>query len=180
MSRIGKKPIIIPKGVEFNISGSHISVKGPKGQLKRDFPSEVKITREGEVVKCSIPENSEKHVRGLFGLVRSLVANMVTGVSEGYTKVLEIVGVGYKGKMEGNKIVLSIGYSHPVVLDAPKDITLKLEGTNKVAVSGIDKELVGQTAAVIRRIKPPEHYKGTGIRYAGENVRIKEGKKLAA
>ncbi|MBF0546438.1 MAG: 50S ribosomal protein L6 [Candidatus Riflebacteria bacterium] len=180
MSRIGKKPIVVPKGVEVSINGPLVSVKGPKGALKREFPTSVKITREGDVLKCSIPENSEKEIRGYFGLVRSLVANMVTGVSTGFTRELEIVGIGYKAKQEGTKVVMNIGYSHPVVFEPPKEITLKVEGVNKILVSGIDKEMVGQIAANIRGVKPPEHYKGTGIRYSGEKVRIKEGKKLAA
>lgn len=181
MSRIGKRPVTIPKGVEVNITGSKISVKGPKGQMVREMPAEVKMTREDDHVVCTIPENSSKTVRSKFGLVRSLVSNMVTGVNTGYTKGLEIIGVGYKAQSQApNKIQINVGYSHPVIYEAPADITLKVEG-NKVFVTGIDKEVVGQIASEIRKVRPPKHYKdGAGIRYVGENVRIKVGKKLAA
>ncbi|MDD2998918.1 MAG: 50S ribosomal protein L6 [Erysipelotrichia bacterium] len=181
MSRIGKKPVIIPKGVEVNVNGSIVSVKGPKGQISKDLPAEVKVTRENDHIICTVPENSSKVVRAKFGLVRSLINNMVIGAGTGFTKGLEIIGVGYKAQSQAaNKIQLNIGYSHPVVYEAPADITLKVEG-NKVFVTGIDKETVGQTASEIRKIRPPRHYKdGAGIRYVGENVRIKVGKKLAA
>ncbi|MFZ2958967.1 MAG: 50S ribosomal protein L6 [Candidatus Ozemobacteraceae bacterium] len=180
MSRIGRKPISIPKGVEINISGHLVSVKGPLGSQKGEMAPEVKIIRDGDHLTCDIGDSKEKRVRSLFGLVRSLVSNMVTGVSKGWHRELEIVGVGYKAKQEGTKVVFNVGYSHVVTFDPPKGVTLKVEGTNKVVVSGMDKQAVGQVAADIRMIKPPEHYKGTGIRYAGEKVRIKEGKKLAA
>ncbi len=190
MSRIGKKPIPVPSGVEVNISGHSVSIKGPKGTLRREFPPEVKITKDKDHLQCSIPENSEKPVRAKYGLVRSLLANMVQGVTKGYTRELEVVGLGYKVKAEGAKVTFNIGYSHPVTFEPPKDVTLKVEPGVKqpggldvaarVIVTGIDKEKVGQVAADIRGIKPPCHYKGTGIRYAGEQVRIKEGKKLAA
>ncbi len=181
MSRIGKRPVTIPKGVEVNIAGTKISVKGPKGQMSREMPVEVKMTREDDHVVCTIPENSPKTVRSKFGLVRSLVNNMVTGVNAGYTKGLEIIGVGYKAQSQApNKIQINVGYSHPVIYEAPTGITLKVEG-NKVFVTGIDKEVVGQVASEIRKVRPPKHYKdGAGIRYVGENVRIKVGKKLAA
>lgn len=181
MSRIGKKPVLIPSGVEVTISGSTFSAKGPKGQLTRDMPAEVKITRENDAIVCAIPENSPKTVRSKFGLVRSLVNNMVTGVNTGYSKGLEIIGVGYKAQSQApNKVQFNVGYSHPVVYEAPAEIVLKVEG-NKVFVTGIDKEVVGQTAAEIRKIRPPKNYKdGAGIRYVGEKVRIKVGKKLAA
>lgn len=181
MSRIGKKPVFIPKGVEVNLNGSTISVKGPKGQLKRDMPKEVTMAQEDDKIICTIPENSSKPVRSKFGLVRSLVNNMVQGVNEGYKIGLEIVGVGYKAVSQApNRIQLNVGYSHPVVFEALEGVELKIEG-NKVFVSGIDKEAVGQTAALIRKVRPPKHYKdGAGIRYVGETVRIKVGKKLAA
>ncbi|PKL42076.1 MAG: 50S ribosomal protein L6 [Candidatus Riflebacteria bacterium HGW-Riflebacteria-2] len=181
MSRIGKKPVIIPKGVEISIKGNVISVKGPKGQLSREMPAEVKVAQEEDKIVCTIPENSSKPVRSKFGLVRALVNNMVTGVHTGFTRGLEIIGVGYKAQNQGDsKIQFNIGYSHPVVYEAPANITLKVEG-NKVFVNGVDKEVVGQTASEIRKIRPPKHYKdGAGIRYLGENVRIKVGKKLAA
>jgi large subunit ribosomal protein L6 len=180
MSRIGKKPINVPTGVEVTISGHSVTAKGPKGLLKRDLPAEVKIAREKDVLQCSIPENSEKRVRSLYGLTRSLLANMITGVHTGYTRELEVVGLGYKIKQDGPKVILNMGLSHPVSFDPPKDITVKVEGTNKIVVSGPDKMAVGQVASEIRKVRPPEVYKGTGIRYAGEKVRIKEGKKLAA
>ncbi len=181
MSRIGKKPVVLPQGVEVKINGSVISVKGPKGQIEKEMPAGVAINQEDGKIICSIPENSEKPIRAKFGLVRSLINNMVIGVHEGYKKGLEIIGVGYKALSQGtNKIQLNIGFSHPVVYEAPKEITLTVEG-NKVFVSGIDKEVVGQTAAEIRKVRPPKNYKdGAGIRYVGENVRIKVGKKLAA
>ncbi|MBF0500114.1 MAG: 50S ribosomal protein L6 [Candidatus Riflebacteria bacterium] len=180
MSRIGRKPIIVPKGVDVNVNGHVVSVKGPQGTMKYEMAPEVKLTRSGDHLTCDIGDSTEKRVRSLFGLVRSLVANMVTGVSQGWHRQLEIVGIGYKAKQEGAKVVFNVGYSHSVTFEAPKGVALKVEGTNKVVVSGIDKQAVGQVAADIRAIKPPEHYKGTGIRYAGEKVRIKEGKKLAA
>lgn len=181
MSRIGKKPVIIPKGVEISIKGFVFSAKGPKGQISRDLPHEVKISQEEDKIICTVPENSSKTVRAKFGLVRALINNMVTGVHAGYTKGLEIVGVGYKALSQGeSKIQLNVGYSHPVVYEAPALVTLKIEG-NKVFINGIDKEAVGQTASEIRKIRPPKHYKdGAGIRYIGEVVRIKVGKKLAA
>ncbi len=181
MSRIGKKPVIIPKGVEVNINGMVVSVKGPKGQMRKELPEGVSINREEDKIVCSIPENSSKPIRSKFGLVRSLINNMVIGVNEGYKKGLEIIGVGYKAQSQApNKIQLNVGYSHPVIFEAPTEITLTVEG-NKVFVSGIDKEVVGQTAAEIRKVRPPKNYKdGAGIRYLGENVRIKVGKKLAA
>ena len=181
MSRIGKKPVIIPKGVEISIKGTVFSAKGPKGQLSKDLPGEVTIKHEEDKVVFSIPENSNKPVRAKFGLVRALVNNMIIGVHTGFTRGLEIVGVGYKAQNQGDsKIQLNVGYSHPVIYQAPDFVTLKVEG-NKVFVNGVDKEAVGQTASEIRKVRPPKHYKdGAGIRYLGENVRIKVGKKLAA
>lgn len=181
MSRVGKKPVIIPQGVECKINGSTISLKGPKGEITKTMVPEVAVElNEGKIV-CTIPENSGKDVRAKFGLVRALVNNMVTGVNTGFSKGLEIIGVGYKAQNQSpSKVLFNIGYSHPVEYQAPEGITLKVEG-NKVFVNGIDKEVVGQTAAEIRMIRPPRHYKdGAGIRYLGENVRIKVGKKLAA
>ncbi|HOT28630.1 MAG TPA: 50S ribosomal protein L6 [Candidatus Ozemobacteraceae bacterium] len=181
MSRIGKKPVIIPQGVDVTINGHVVTVKGKLGTLKRELCPEVAIAKEKDHLICSIPENSEKAVRAKFGLVRSLLQNMVTGCHTGFNKELEIVGVGYKAKSEGaHKVTLNVGYSHSVDFESPKEVTLKVEGQNKIVVSGPDKEIVGQVAADIRNIRPPEHYKGTGIKYAGEVVRIKEGKKLAA
>lgn len=181
MSRIGKKPIDIPANVEVNINGSVVAVKGPKGSMRRTMPPEVAITRDGNKIICTIPEKSSKSIRAKFGLVRSLIANMVTGVHKPFLKELEIVGVGYKAKNDSsNKITLNIGYSHPVVYESPAEVNLKVDG-QKIVVSGINKEAVGQVAAEIRKIRPPMNYKlGAGIRYVGENVRIKVGKKLAA
>lgn len=181
MSRIGKKPITIPAGVEVTISGLKVSVKGPKGTLHREMPSGVTMKREDNHLVCSIPENSEKPLRARYGLVRALLNNMVVGVGTGFSKQLEIVGVGYKAKNDSpTKITINVGYSHPVIYEAPKGVELKVEG-QKVTVSGPDKEAVGQVAAEIRQVRPPKNYKdGAGIRYAGEQVRIKVGKKLAA
>lgn len=182
MSRIGKKPITIPKGVEINISNGHdVMIKGPKGSFKHTFPAEVQIAKEGDHLQCSIGEAKEKRIRALYGLVRALVQNMVIGVSQGYTRELEVVGVGYKAKQDApNKVTFTVGYAHQVTFESPQGVSLKVEGTNKVIVSGIDKQAVGQCAAEIRGIKPPEPYKGTGIKYANEVIKIKEGKKLAA
>ncbi|MBI3037852.1 50S ribosomal protein L6 [bacterium] len=178
MSRIGKKAIAIPPGVEVNLNGNQVVLKGPKGTLRRELPLEVKISRSENNLQCSISDQS-KRVRSLFGMTRSLVANMMTGVSSGFSKDLEIVGVGYKVKLEDSKLVFNIGFSHPVSFAPPTGIKLSVEGQNKITVFGLDKEIVGQASSDIRSIKPPEHYKGTGIRYSGEQVRIKEGKKLA-
>jgi large subunit ribosomal protein L6 len=181
MSRIGKTPVKIPKGVEVKIDGQAVSVKGPKGTISKEMPLGVSFSQEEDKIVCSIPEKSPKTIRQKFGLVRSLINNMVIGANDGFSKGLEIIGVGYKAQSQApNKIQLNVGYSHPVVYEAPKEITIKVEG-NKVFVTGIDKEVVGQTAAEIRKIRPPKNYKdGAGIRYLGEYVRIKVGKKLAA
>lgn len=181
MSRIGKKPVQLPSAVEVTIQDSDVSVKGPKGTLRRQMPVGVTIKRENDQIVCAIPENAEKSLRAKFGLVRALLNNMVIGVDKGFTKTLEIVGVGYKAKNDSpTKVTLNVGYSHPVIYEAPAGIELKVEG-QKLIVSGIDKEAVGQVAAELRRVRPPRNYKdGVGIRYAGEKVRIKVGKKLAA
>jgi large subunit ribosomal protein L6 len=159
-------------------------IKGPKGSFKHTFPAEVKIAKEGDHVQCSIGEAKEKRVRALFGLVRAMVQNMVVGVSQGYTRELEVVGIGYKAKQDApNKVTFTVGYAHQVTYESPQGVSLKVEtAPNKilVVVSGIDKQAVGQVAAEIRGIKPPEPYKGTGIKYANEVIKIKEGKKLAA
>lgn len=181
MSRIGKKPVVIPNGVEVKIEGSNISVKGPKGTMTKTMPKGIKMEVENGHVVCSIAENCCKDIDAKFGLVRALVNNMITGCEKEFSKGLEIIGVGYKAQNQSpSKVLFNIGYSHPVEYQAPEGITLKVDG-NKVYVSGIDKEVVGQTAAEIRKIREPRHYKdGAGIRYIGENVRIKVGKKLAA
>ncbi len=181
MSRIGKKHVLIPKGVEVKIAGATVSVKGPKGSMSKQFRPEVKVAKDGEHLVCSVNgDEHDKLNRSLWGLTRSLLANMVHGCAVGYVRELEVQGVGYKVKQEGKKVTFTVGLSHTVTYEPPTDITLKVDGVNKVAVHGVNKELVGQVAADIRAIKPPEHYKGTGIRYLGEKVRIKEGKKLAA
>ena len=175
MSRIGKLPIPVSKGVEINIEGSNVRVKGPKGELVRDFPKGISFTLDdGRVLVAR--ENEEKQVRALHGLSRSLLANMVTGVSDGYTKTLELQGVGYRVQQAGAKVTLSVGYSHPVEVSPPEGIELQVEGTTRLHVRGIDKELVGQVAANIRGVRKPEPYKGKGIRYLGERVRRKAGK----
>ncbi len=175
MSRIGKLPIPVAKGVQVDIDGSTVKVKGPKGELSRHFPRGVSFALEdGRVVVQR--ESDEKPVKALHGLSRSLLANMVTGVSEGFTKSLELQGVGYRVQQAGPKITLSVGYSHPVEVAPPPGIELQVDGTTRLHVRGIDKELVGQVAADIRKVRKPEPYKGKGIRYVGERVRRKAGK----
>ncbi|MCP4400116.1 MAG: 50S ribosomal protein L6 [bacterium] len=178
MSRIGKKPIDIPKGVEVKIQDSVLSTKGPLGQLKYTVPAGISVeVQESSVVITRATE--QKRHRALHGLVRSLVNNMVIGVSTGFTKTLEIVGIGYRAKKEGNVLNLAVGYSHPVNFPAPEGITIDVEGQNKVIVKGIDKQKVGQVAANIRKVRTPEPYKGKGIRYSDEVVRKKVGKTAA-
>jgi large subunit ribosomal protein L6 len=175
MSRIGKLPIPVAKDVQVDIDGSTVKVKGPKGELTRDFPRGVSFALDDGRVLVQ-RESDEKTVRALHGLSRSLLANMVTGVSEGYTKSLELQGVGYRVQQAGPKVTLSVGYSHPVEVAPPPGIELQVEGTTRLHVRGIDKELVGQVAADIRKVRKPEPYKGKGIRYLGERVRRKAGK----
>jgi large subunit ribosomal protein L6 len=176
MSRIGKKPITIPAGVEVTIDGTHLTVKGPKGTLEIDLPETITVAREGEELLVSRPDDQRQN-RALHGLFRSLVANMVTGVSQGFTRELEIVGVGYRAIAQGPaKIEVQAGYSHPVFVEAPEGITFDVPAANRITVQGIDKQLVGQVAADIRKIRKPEPYKGKGIRYADERVLRKAGK----
>lgn len=175
MSRIGEKPIPIPQGVELTLKNNDITVKGPKGTLSRSLHPDISLELNNAVITVSRPTDNKVH-RSLHGLTRTLVANMVQGVSEGFQKVLEIVGVGYRAQMSGEKLVLQVGYSHPVEITAPDGITLNVEGTNKVLVSGTDKEMVGKISAQIRAVRPPDHYKGKGVRYSGEYVRLKAGK----
>ncbi|MCX6012575.1 MAG: 50S ribosomal protein L6 [Chloroflexi bacterium] len=175
MSRIGKLPIPLPKGVDVIIEGSNVTVKGPKGQLIRTLHSDMILTKQDNSLLVARPSDSRYH-KALHGLTRSLVNNMVKGVSEGYKSNLELVGVGYRATMAGKGISIQIGFSHPVAFDPPSNIILAIEGTNKIVISGIDKELVGYTAAKIRSIKPPDSYKGKGIKYEGEKVRNKPGK----
>ncbi len=174
MSRIGKKPIVIPENVKVIINNGEIQVKGPKGELKRNIVPGIKVEKEGNVLKV-IRENDTKKLKALHGLMRQLIANMVVGVTEGFKKTLVVEGLGYKADLKGKKLILSLGFSHPVEYEPPSDIKLAVDG-NKIIVEGIDKEQVGQVAAIIRRFKPPEPYKGKGIRYIDEQVRRKAGK----
>ncbi len=175
MSRVGKKPIPIPKGVTVAVDGDRVAVKGPKGELARSIPPEMVLVEQDGTLTVQRPSDEGRH-RALHGLTRALVANMVEGVSHGFTKRLEIQGVGYKAETSGGGLRLVVGYSHTVEYPAPPGITLSVEGNTNVIVSGIDKELVGQVAAEIRAIRPPEPYKGKGIRYKDEQVRRKAGK----
>jgi large subunit ribosomal protein L6 len=168
-------PVVLPPLVEVRIEGSRVTVTGPRGELSREFSPEMAIHLGDGQVTVSRPSDRPQH-RSLHGLTRSLLANMVTGVSDGFTKVLELQGVGYRAQMQGAKLVLQVGYSKPVEVDPPEGITLVVEGTNRVLVQGINRELVGQMAANIREVRPPEPYKGKGIRYQGEKVRRKAGK----
>lgn len=175
MSRIGKKPIAIPNGVEVEVQGTRVRVKGPKGELVREFRPEVSIRVEDGNVVVQRASDSKTH-RAFHGLSRALLANMVTGVTEGFQKSLEIVGVGYRAEKKGNTLVLNVGYSHPVEYPEPKGISISTPNPTTIVVQGIDKEQVGQVAAEIRSVRPPEPYKGKGIRYLGEQVRRKAGK----
>jgi large subunit ribosomal protein L6 len=176
MSRIGKNPITVPSGVEVSIVDRHITVKGSQGTLERDLPGEIQVAQEDGSLVVTRP-NDERQNRALHGLTRSLVNNMVVGVSAGFQKELDIVGVGYRATAQGpSKIELALGFSHPVHVDAPNGITFEVPTPTKIVVKGIDKELVGQVAANIRKIRKPEPYKGKGVRYAGEVVRRKAGK----
>jgi large subunit ribosomal protein L6 len=178
MSRIGKKTIEIPQGVEVKLEGQSMTVKGPKGELARTFRPEVKIEIKDNVITTSI-STEEKLDKSLWGLTRQLIFNMISGVSQGFEKKLEIQGVGYRAEVAGNKLNMAMGYSHPVNMDIPEGLQVSVE-KNIMTVSGISKELVGQFAANIRKVRKPEPYKGKGIRYVGEVVRRKVGKKVAA
>ena len=176
MSRIGKAPIPVPSGVDVAISGAHISVKGPKGTLERDIPGVITVRQDGDNLVVERPDD-ERQNRALHGLTRSLVANMVQGVTTGFTKELEIVGVGYRAEAQGpDKVRFALGFSHPVIVEAPAGVTFEVPQPTRVIVKGIDKEKVGQVAANIRSIRKPEPYKGKGVRYAGERVMRKAGK----
>lgn len=175
MSRVGRMPIPLPPKVSVEIEGSHVKVTGPKGELSRDLPEEMEIHVEEERVLVTRPSDEPRH-RAMHGLTRTLLANMVTGVDSGFTKTLELHGVGYRAQKQADSVVLAVGYSHPVEIAPPPGIDIEVEGTNRVHVQGIDKELVGQVAAEVRAVRPPEPYKGKGIRYAGERVRRKAGK----
>ncbi len=176
MSRIGKKPITIPAGVEIKKDGNVFTAKGPKGELTRELSSEIKVNINGTEITFERP-NDLPSIRALHGTTRANVNNMVTGVSEGFAIRLELVGVGYRVQANGKGLTLALGYSHPVEIEPVEGITFKVEGNNKITVEGIDKQLVGQIAANIRAKRPPEPYKGKGIKYAHETIRRKEGKK---
>ncbi|WP_103063267.1 50S ribosomal protein L6 [Actinomyces qiguomingii] len=176
MSRIGRLPVPVPAGVDVTIQGNDVTVKGPKGTLSRTIAQPLTVARQEDGSILVTRPNEERRSRSLHGLSRTLINNMVIGVTEGYSKELEIVGTGYRAAQKGSGIELSLGFSHTVVVDAPEGIELKVDGTSKVIVSGISKEQVGEVAANIRKIRPPEPYKGKGVRYAGENVRRKVGK----
>jgi large subunit ribosomal protein L6 len=176
MSRVGKNPIAVPGGVDVTIADRDVAVKGPKGTLSRTLPGEITVRQEDGTLLVERP-NDERQNRALHGLTRSLVANMVTGVTEGFVKELEIVGVGYRANAQGpNRIELALGFSHPVFVDAPDGVTFEVPQPTRIRVIGIDKEIVGQVAANIRKIRKPEPYKGKGIRYLGEQVKRKAGK----
>ncbi len=176
MSRIGKMPIPVPDGVQVTLKGSQVHVKGPKGEMSRAFHPDIRIELDGGELKVSRPTD-QRHHRALHGLTRALVNNMVVGVSQGFQKVLEVVGVGYRPEIQGSSLVLNLGFSHPVVINPPDDVQFEVEPRRKlITISGIDKEVVGQLAADIRKLRPPEPYKGKGVRYLDERVRRKAGK----
>jgi large subunit ribosomal protein L6 len=175
MSRIGRLPIDIPSGVDVTVDGVAVTVKGPKGELALTVASPIEVKIEDNQVLVTRPDD-ERESRSLHGLTRTLIANDIIGVTEGYTKGLEVVGTGYRVAAKGSSLELALGFSHPVTVEAPAGITFAVEGNNKLTVSGIDKQAVGETAANIRKIRKPEPYKGKGVRYAGEVVRRKAGK----
>ena len=175
MSRIGKSPVPIPDKVNVTLDGLAVTVKGPKGELKRTLPDGVTVSQVDNTIVVA-PSSDKRRSRERHGLCRTLVANMIEGVSNGYSKALEIVGVGSRAQVKGKTLVVSAGYSHPVEMEAPEGITFKVENNTKVIVSGIDKELVGNEAAKVRAIRPPEPYKGKGIKYEGERILRKAGK----
>ena len=175
MSRIGNKPITVPAGVEVKLDGTHLTVKGPKGTLERDIDSNINVSIDGDIITVKRP-NDEPTNRSLHGLTRTLISNMIEGVVNEYQKELQIVGVGYRAQKQGNKLVMNLGYSHQVEMVEPEGIKFDVPNANTIIVRGIDKEAVGQTAAVIRTKRPPEVYHGKGIKYADEHIRRKEGK----
>ena len=175
MSRIGNKPITVPEGVEIKIDGQKITVKGPKGTLEKEFHKNMKINLEGNVLTVVRPDDQPEN-RSLHGLTRTLLNNMIEGTTKGFERKLEVNGVGYRASKKGNDLLLNLGYSHPIEMAAPEGITFDVPNANEIIVKGMDKELVGQTAAVIRTKRPPEVYRGKGIKYAEEVIRRKEGK----
>ncbi len=179
MSRIGNASITLPAGVTLTVSGREISVKGPKGELKEVLQNGITVVVDGQTVSVK-RKNDEKQTKAFHGLVRSLIANMIVGVTTGYEKKLEMVGTGYRAALSGSKLTISVGFSHPVEIEQPEGITFKVEGNTKITITGISKYLVGQVAANIRKVKPPEPYKGKGIKYEGERIRRKAGKAVKA
>ena len=176
MSRVGKMPIAVPAGVTVTVSPENVvTVKGPKGELKQKFSNKVEIKLDGNVISVS-RASDDKEIRALHGLTRAMIANMARGVNEGYSKELEIVGVGYRAQLSGKKLVLNIGFTHSVEVEPKEGISFEVPSQTQIIIKGIDKQMVGQVAADSRAIKPPEPYKGKGIRYKGEHVRRKEGK----
>ena len=175
MSRIGKKPIAIPAGVDVKINGSEVTVKGPKGELKNTFNADIGIAMENNEIIVTRPSDDKEH-RALHGLTRTLIANMVEGVSNGYKKELEVNGVGYRAQKQGKNLVMNLGYSHQVIMPEVDGITVEVPNNNSIIISGADKQKVGQFAAEVREKRPPEPYKGKGIKYVGEYIRRKEGK----
>ena len=175
MSRIGNKPITVPAGVEVKLDGQHITVKGPKGTLERDIHKNMTVSIDGNVIKVTRSDD-EAYNRSLHGLTRTLISNMIEGVLNEYTRELEINGVGYRAQLKGKNLVLTLGYSHPVEMEAPEGIKFEVPSPNQIIVRGVDKEQVGQVAAVIRTKRPPEVYRGKGIKYVEEHIRRKEGK----
>ncbi len=175
MSRVGANPIAVPKGVELKIDGPNVSVKGPKGELSQTFQREITFKQEKDEIIVSRPSDQTRH-KAMHGLSRTLLANMVIGVTEGFSKTLEMHGVGYRAQMQGKELEVSVGYTHPVKVSPPEGIEFEVDGTSKIIVKGTNKQAVGQAAADVRKIRPPEPYKGKGIRYEGEYVRRKAGK----
>jgi large subunit ribosomal protein L6 len=175
MSRVGKKPIVIPAGVTVTLNNQTVTVKGPKGELTRTFHSDITINVEENLVTISRPSDAKEH-RALHGTTRAVLSNMVEGVSTGFTRGLELIGVGYRAQKQGNKLVLNVGYSHPVEIEAEEGLEIEVPANTRIIIKGTDKERVGALAANIRGVRPPEPYKGKGIRYEGEFVRRKEGK----
>ncbi|WP_292054563.1 MULTISPECIES: 50S ribosomal protein L6 [unclassified Brevundimonas] len=176
MSRIGKKTITVPKGVTLTLNGQDITVKGPKGELSWTVAEEIEVKQEGDELTLT-PRSDSQRANAMWGLSRTLVANMVTGVTDGFEKTLELVGVGYRAALKGNALSLQLGFSHDVDIAPPAGITFAVPKQTEIKISGIDKQAVGEIAAVIRKMRPPEPYKGKGVRYQGETVRRKEGKK---
>ena len=175
MSRIGRKPITVPAGVEVKLNGQEVIVKGPKGELKDTFNADMTIAMEGNEIIVTRPSDNKEH-RALHGLTRTLIANMVEGVANGYSKTLEINGVGYRAQKQGKNLVMTLGYSHQVIMEEIDGIAIEVPNPNQIIISGADKQKVGQFAAEVREKRPPEPYKGKGIKYAGEYIRSKEGK----